>query len=91
MKIGYRLTAEAFGPQELIRQAVLAEQAGFDFVEMSDHYHPWLEAQGHSPFTWGVLPAIAVKTGGSAWSPGSPAPGCATIRRSSPRRQRPSR
>jgi len=62
MKIGYKLSAEAFGPQELIRQAVLAEQAGFDFVEMSDHYHPWLEAQGHSPFTWGVLSAIAVKT-----------------------------
>jgi alkanesulfonate monooxygenase SsuD/methylene tetrahydromethanopterin reductase-like flavin-dependent oxidoreductase (luciferase family) len=51
MKIGYKLTAEAFGPQELIRQAVLAEQASFDFVEMSDHYHQWLEAQGHSPFT----------------------------------------
>ena len=62
MKIGYKLTAEAFGPRELIRQAVLAEQAGFDFVEMSDHYHPWLETQGHSPFTWGVLSAIAVKT-----------------------------
>jgi G6PDH family F420-dependent oxidoreductase len=62
MKIGYKLTAEAFGPQELIRQAMLAEQAGFDFVEMSDHYHPWLEAQGHSPFTWGVLSAIAAKT-----------------------------
>jgi G6PDH family F420-dependent oxidoreductase len=62
MKIGYKLTAEAFGPKELIRQAVLAEQAGFDFVEMSDHYHPWLEAQGHSPFTWSVLPAIAAKT-----------------------------
>jgi G6PDH family F420-dependent oxidoreductase len=62
MKIGYKLTAEAFGPQELIRQALLAEQAGFDFVEMSDHYHPWLEAQGHSPFTWAVLPAIAAKT-----------------------------
>jgi G6PDH family F420-dependent oxidoreductase len=61
MKIGYKLTAEAFGPQELIRQAVLAEQAGFDFVEMSDHYHPWLEEQGHSPFTWSVLPAIAAK------------------------------
>ena len=62
MKIGYKLTAEAFGPKELIRQAVLAEQAGFDFVEMSDHYHPWLEAQGHSPFTWSVLPAIAAET-----------------------------
>lgn len=62
MKIGYKLTAEAFGPQELIRQAMLAERAGFDFVEMSDHYHPWLEAQGHSPFTWGVLSAIAART-----------------------------
>src|SRR6202020_3304920 len=62
MKIGYKLAAEAFGPAELIRQAVLAEQSGFDFVEMSDHYHPWLEEQGHSPFAWSVLPAIAAKT-----------------------------
>ena len=62
MQIGYKLATEAFGPKELIRQAVLAEQAGFDFVEMSDHYHPWLEAQGHSPFTWNLLSAIAMKT-----------------------------
>jgi G6PDH family F420-dependent oxidoreductase len=62
MQIGYKLATEAFGPKELIRQAVLAEQAGFDFVEMSDHYHPWLEAQGHSAFTWNLLSAIAMKT-----------------------------
>jgi G6PDH family F420-dependent oxidoreductase len=62
MQVGYKLTSEAFDPQELIRQAVLAEQAGFDFVEMSDHYHPWLEEQGHSAFTWSVLPVIAAKT-----------------------------
>ena len=62
MKIGYKLIAEAFGPQELVRQAVRAEQAGFDFVEMSDHFHPWVEAQGHSPFVWSVLSAIAAKT-----------------------------
>lgn len=62
MKIGYKLIAEAFGPQELVRQAIRAEQAGFDFVEMSDHYHPWVEAQGHSPFVWNVLSAIAAKT-----------------------------
>jgi G6PDH family F420-dependent oxidoreductase len=62
MQIGYKLATEAFGPRELIRQAVLAEQAGFDFVEMSDHYHPWLEAQGHSAFTWNLLSAIAMKT-----------------------------
>jgi G6PDH family F420-dependent oxidoreductase len=62
MRIGYKLATEGFGPGELIRQAVLAEQAGFDFVEMSDHYHPWVEAQGHSAFTWNLLSAIAMKT-----------------------------
>ncbi|WP_214406846.1 TIGR03557 family F420-dependent LLM class oxidoreductase [Pseudonocardia lacus] len=62
MQIGYKLAAEAFGPQELVRQAVLAERAGFDFVEISDHYHPWLDVQGHSPFAWTVLGAIAAKT-----------------------------
>ncbi|MEV1144972.1 TIGR03557 family F420-dependent LLM class oxidoreductase [Micromonospora sp. NPDC049799] len=63
MQIGYKLAAEGYGPQEMIRQAVRAEQVGFDFVEMSDHYHPWLEAQGHSSFAWSVLGAIAAKTG----------------------------
>ncbi|WCN78833.1 TIGR03557 family F420-dependent LLM class oxidoreductase [Micromonospora sp. LH3U1] len=62
MQIGYKLASEGYGPQEIIRQAVLAEQAGFDFVEMSDHFHPWLDAQGHSSFTWSVLGAIAART-----------------------------
>ncbi|MFF0312757.1 TIGR03557 family F420-dependent LLM class oxidoreductase [Streptosporangium sp. NPDC004379] len=62
MKIGYKLAAEAFGPDDLIRQAVRAEEAGFDFVEMSDHFHPWLNVQGHSPFVWTVLGAIAART-----------------------------
>ncbi|MEV4496012.1 TIGR03557 family F420-dependent LLM class oxidoreductase [Micromonospora arborensis] len=62
MQIGYKLAAEGYGPQEIIRQAVQAEQAGFDFVEMSDHFHPWLDAQGHSSFTWSVLGAIAART-----------------------------
>ncbi|UFQ20010.1 MULTISPECIES: TIGR03557 family F420-dependent LLM class oxidoreductase [Streptomyces] len=62
MEIGYKLAAEAFGPAELVRQAVLAEEAGFDFVEISDHYHPWLDNQGHSPFAWTVLGSIAAKT-----------------------------
>ncbi|MGW2623691.1 TIGR03557 family F420-dependent LLM class oxidoreductase [Micromonospora taraxaci] len=62
MQIGYKLASEGYGPQEIIRQAVLAEQAGFDFVEMSDHYHPWLDVQGHSSFTWSVLGAIAART-----------------------------
>jgi G6PDH family F420-dependent oxidoreductase len=62
MRFGYKLSAEGFGPKELIRQAVRAEQAGFDFVEISDHYHPWLDVQGHSPFAWTVLGAIAAQT-----------------------------
>lgn len=62
MRIGYKLAAEAFGPAELVRQAVRAEQVGFDFVEISDHYHPWLDVQGHSPFAWSVLGAMAAET-----------------------------
>lgn len=62
MRIGYKLASEGYGPQELIRQAVRAEEAGFDFVEMSDHFHPWLDTQGHSSFTWSVLGAVAAKT-----------------------------
>ncbi|MFF5103327.1 TIGR03557 family F420-dependent LLM class oxidoreductase [Streptomyces sp. NPDC000134] len=62
MEIGYKLASEAFGPEELVRQAVRAEAAGFDFVEMSDHFHPWLDVQGHSSFTWTVLGAIAART-----------------------------
>lgn len=62
MRIGYKLATEAFGPEEIVRQSVLAEAAGFDFVEISDHFHPWLDDQGHSPFTWTLLGAIAVRT-----------------------------
>ena len=62
MKIGYKLAAEAFDPKELVRQAVRAEEAGFDFVEISDHFHPWLDVQGHSPFAWNVLSVIAART-----------------------------
>ena len=62
MKIGYKIATEAFSPSEVVEQAVAAERAGFDFVELSDHYHPWLEAQGHSGFTWSMLGAMAART-----------------------------
>jgi G6PDH family F420-dependent oxidoreductase len=62
VKIGYKLFAEAFSPQELVGQAVRAEEAGFDFVEISDHYHPWLFSHGHSGFAWSILGAIAART-----------------------------
>lgn len=62
MQIGFKLFAEAFSPQEMVRQAVRAEQAGFDFVEISDHFHPWLDSHGHSGFAWSILAAIAART-----------------------------
>ena len=62
MEIGYKLIAEANGPEELVRQTVEAEQAGFAFVEISDHFHPWLPEQGHSPFAFSVLAAAAMRT-----------------------------
>ncbi|MEW2353038.1 TIGR03557 family F420-dependent LLM class oxidoreductase [Spirillospora sp. NPDC029432] len=62
MKIGYKLFAEAYDPKEIVRQAQKAEDAGFDFVEISDHYHPWLYSHGHSGFAWSMLAAIAART-----------------------------
>ena len=62
MKFGYKLMTEEHGPRALVTNARLAEAAGFDFVSISDHFHPWLEVQGHSPFAWSVLGAIAETT-----------------------------
>jgi G6PDH family F420-dependent oxidoreductase len=45
-----------------VRHAVRAEAAGFDFLSISDHFHPWIDAQGHSPFVWSVLGAVAQVT-----------------------------
>ncbi len=59
---GYTLMCEQQGPRELVRQAALAEEAGFDFAVISDHYHPWLEEQGESPYAWSVLGAVAERT-----------------------------
>src|SRR6201999_3030037 len=62
MKIGYTMMCEQRGPKDLVDDVVLAEQAGFDFSVISDHYSPWLEEQGHSPYAWSVLGAAAAKT-----------------------------
>jgi len=62
MKLGYFLSCEEFRPKELIRQARLAEAAGFDRVWISDHYHPWIDAQGESAFVWSVIGALATAT-----------------------------
>jgi len=59
---GVTLSSEEHPPLELVANARKAEEAGFDFVSISDHFHPWVTAQGHSPFVWGVLGAIATAT-----------------------------
>lgn len=61
-QFGYKLMTEEHGPAALIENALRAEAAGFDFVSISDHYHPWLESQGHAPFAWSVLGGIAQAT-----------------------------
>jgi G6PDH family F420-dependent oxidoreductase len=62
VRIGYFLATEEFAPTELLDQARAAERAGFHGLWISDHYHPWNDAQGQSPFVWGVLGALAVTT-----------------------------
>jgi G6PDH family F420-dependent oxidoreductase len=62
IRIGYKLMSEEHGPRALVENACAAEEAGFDFVAISDHFAPWLEVQGHSPFAWSVLGAIAQAT-----------------------------
>jgi G6PDH family F420-dependent oxidoreductase len=62
MEIGYWLSSEEHGPRELVENAQRAEAAGFEFVLVSDHYHPWVDAQGHSPFVWSMIGAVAATT-----------------------------
>jgi G6PDH family F420-dependent oxidoreductase len=58
MQIGYFLSCEEYGPDELIQQARDAAEAGFDSLWISDHFHPWNDAQGESPFVWSMIGAI---------------------------------
>jgi coenzyme F420-dependent glucose-6-phosphate dehydrogenase len=60
--LGYALSSEEHGPRDLAKHAALAEEAGFGFALISDHFHPWIERHPHSPFVWGVLGAIANAT-----------------------------
>ncbi|MCB7135280.1 TIGR03557 family F420-dependent LLM class oxidoreductase [Cellulosimicrobium marinum] len=61
-RFGYTLMTEQSGPRELVRYAEQAERVGFDYEVMSDHYFPWLDTQGHSPYAWSVLGAVAHAT-----------------------------
>ncbi len=62
VQIGYTMMTEQAGPRELVEHVVRAEAAGFDFSVSSDHYFPWLDSQGHSPYAWSVLGAAAQAT-----------------------------
>ena len=59
---GYFLSSEEHGPRELIEQAQLAEEHGFGSVWISDHFHPWLDSQGQSPFVWTTIGGIGATT-----------------------------
>ncbi|MHB1568924.1 MAG: TIGR03557 family F420-dependent LLM class oxidoreductase [Solirubrobacteraceae bacterium] len=59
MRVGCFLASEEWGPKDLVRQAVMAHEAGFEDLWISDHYHPWNDEQGHSPFVWTTIGGIA--------------------------------
>jgi coenzyme F420-dependent glucose-6-phosphate dehydrogenase len=59
---GYTLSSEEHGPRQLVDLAVRAEAAGFEFLTVSDHFHPWTSTQGQSPFVWATLGGVAAST-----------------------------
>ncbi len=61
-EFGLALSSEEHSPNDLVRLAQQAEETGFEFAMISDHYHPWVDAQGHSPFVWSVIGGIAQAT-----------------------------
>lgn len=62
VEFGYALSSEEHHPNRLIQYAQRAEAIGFSFALISDHYHPWIDQQGHSPFVWSVIGGIAATT-----------------------------
>ena len=61
-RFGYTLMTEQSGPRELVRYAQAAEDAASTSLVSSDHYSPWLESQGHAPYAWTLLGAVAQAT-----------------------------
>jgi len=62
LKLGYKASAEQFGPRELLNFAIEAEQCGFDSVWISDHFQPWRHTDGHAPFAFSWLGALGERT-----------------------------
>jgi G6PDH family F420-dependent oxidoreductase len=63
MELGYAMSSEEHRPLDLVRNAARAEECGFPFALISDHFHPWIDKQGQSPFVWSVVGGIAASTG----------------------------
>ncbi len=76
-RIGFSLSSEEHGPRDMVRYASMAVDHGFEDVWVSDHFHPWVDAQGQSPFVWSVLGGIAAATPGTRIGTGVT---CPTIR-----------
>src|SRR5260370_5879427 len=62
LRLGYKASAEQFGPVELLDFSIHAEEVGFDSVVMSDHFQPWRHTGGHAPFSFAWLGALGAKT-----------------------------
>ena len=62
IEVGYALSSEEHSPRDLVHYAKRAEETGFSFELISDHYHPWIECQGQSSFVWSVIGAVAQVT-----------------------------
>jgi coenzyme F420-dependent glucose-6-phosphate dehydrogenase len=62
VELGFALSSEEHTPLDIVRWAERAEEVGFDFALISDHYHPWIDRQGHSGFVWGLIGAISQRT-----------------------------
>jgi coenzyme F420-dependent glucose-6-phosphate dehydrogenase len=62
LTLGYKLSSEEFAPNDLVRYGRMAEDSGFEFALISDHFHPWTDAQGQSPFVWSVIGGLAQAT-----------------------------
>jgi coenzyme F420-dependent glucose-6-phosphate dehydrogenase len=75
--IGYKLSSEEHGPLDMVCYAKQAEDAGFAFAMISDHYHPWIDNQGHSPFVWSTIGGISQTTSKIGLSTGVT---CPTVR-----------
>src|SRR5688500_10725336 len=58
-QFGLALSSEEHHPSDLVRYAQMAESAGLEFCSISDHYHPWIDAQGQSPFVWSMIGALS--------------------------------